>query len=111
MPTDLLLVYKAYQIVTLPNSIAEKLKANQDTEWGKPWSWYVKYATLFYCDGDGVEHEIDSDEVDTDYKEDEGQEWFDPKCNDTDDDSDDDSENEEELPGVNSNGDEDPKDT
>jgi hypothetical protein len=106
MPTDLILQYSAYQIITLPNKIAEKLKENKDTEWGKPWSWYVRFTVLFYYDGNGVKHEVDSEDCDTDYKEAEDYTWLDAKDNDTDDS--DDSESEEELPVA--SGDEDPKD-
>jgi hypothetical protein len=28
---------------------------------GKPWSWYIKWNTLYYLDAEGVEHEVESE--------------------------------------------------
>jgi len=94
MPTSLMLTYSATCEVVVPNEIAKKLQENENTEWGKPWSWYVKHATLYYCDEDGEGHRIEGDAFPVDYKHDGGQDWNDPDSSD--DESDDESESEPE---------------
>lgn len=37
----------------------------------------MKWATLYYCDGDKKEHEIEADAADPDYKRDDGLNWDD----------------------------------
>ena len=63
--------------IDVPSNIAKKLKENEDVKWGLPWSWYIKWATLYYCDGDGKECEIVGDTSDFDYKRDNGYDWDD----------------------------------
>ena len=63
--------------IDVPSDIAKKLKANEDLKWGEPWSWYIKWATLYYCDGDGKECEIKGDTSEFDYKRDSGYNWDD----------------------------------
>jgi hypothetical protein len=78
MPTTLALEYNIARYISVPNALAKKLKENEDVEWGEPWSWYVKYLTLYYCDGDKKKHEIQCCDDTFDYKRDDGQEWLDP---------------------------------
>jgi hypothetical protein len=75
MTTALNIQYNRTLVIDVPSDIAEKLKENEDTEWGLPWSWYIKYATLYYCDGDGKECEIEGDTSYFDYKDDDGYNW------------------------------------
>jgi hypothetical protein len=77
MPTPLVLEYSFSRIIDVPNELAKKLQENKDAEWGQPWSWYVKWATLYYCDGDKKEHEIEAYDGDADCKHDDGQNWED----------------------------------
>lgn len=79
MPTTLVLEYSCSRRINIPNELAEKLKENENAHWGEPWSWYVKWATLYYCDGDKKEHEINAEDGDVDYKRDDGQNWDDPE--------------------------------
>lgn len=83
MPTPLVLEYDYCKRIDVPNALAKKLKENENAEWGEPWSWYVKWATLHYCDGDKEEHKIDALEDDgPDCKRDNGQNWDDEEESD-----------------------------
>jgi hypothetical protein len=79
MPTPLVLDYSFSRIINVPNELAKKLKENENAHYGEPWSWYVKWATLYYCDGDKKEHEIEAQDGDADCKHDDGQNWDDPE--------------------------------
>jgi hypothetical protein len=48
----------------------------------------VKYATLYYCDGDKKVHKIESDEYHNDFKHDGGQSWDDAEESEDEDDAD-----------------------
>lgn len=74
-----MLEYTVTRQIDVPNEIAKKLKENENAPWGDPWSWYVKYATLYYCDEEGEEHEIQSDEYPNDLKHDGGKTWDEPE--------------------------------
>ena len=85
MPTPLVLEYNFTRTINVPNELAKKLKENENVAWGMPWSWYVKWATLYYCDGDKKEHEIEAGAAaDHDCKHDDDQTWEDPEESDTD---------------------------
>ena len=87
MPTPLVLEYNFYRKIDVPNELAKKLQENEEAKWGEPWSWYVKWATLYYCDGEKNEHEINAfDEDSPDCKHDNGQSWDDSEESEAEDD-------------------------
>jgi len=86
MPTPLVLEYNFCRRIDVPNELAKKLQENEEAKWGEPWSWYVKWATLYYCDGDKKEHEIYAlDFGGPDCKRHDGQNWDDEEESDDED--------------------------
>lgn len=61
MPTNLVLYYTFDRIIRIPTKIARLLQANENEPYGKPWTYYTKWATLYYIDGDGKEQEVRAD--------------------------------------------------
>ena len=77
--------YTAYSEFKIPKNIP--LLSTADNIPNTPWSWYIKWNTLFYIDGDGNEKEIDKRyEIEPDFKNPDNYESDDT---DTDSDSDD----------------------
>jgi len=78
MSSQLVLNYRVFRCILVPEELAKKLRENENTKYGLPYSWFVKWATLYYFDADGNEHEIEAedDPLDT-YKEADEMNWDD----------------------------------
>jgi hypothetical protein len=62
--TNLSLTYSVSRNFSIPDELAKKLQENKDAEYGLPYSWCIRWATLHYFDADCNEHEIEPDDDD-----------------------------------------------
>lgn len=62
LTTGLVLNYSISRLIRVPVELAKKLRENENTKYGLPYSWFVKWATLYYFDEDGNEHEIEAED-------------------------------------------------
>jgi hypothetical protein len=74
----LALNFSVCRTIIVPTELAKKLQENENTKYGLPYSWFVKWATLYYFDADGNEHEIEAEEDSPDtYKRADDMDWQD----------------------------------
>ena len=60
--TTTLINYAIYRCIRVPKELAKKLRENENTKYGLPYSWVLKRDTLYYFDADGNEHEIEAED-------------------------------------------------
>jgi hypothetical protein len=77
MTTSLVVYYAISRDIRVPKELAKKLRENENTEYGLPYSWFVKWATLYYFDADGNEHEIQAEDDNEGYKRADDMNWED----------------------------------
>jgi hypothetical protein len=55
----ILAIYKCYSEWKVPNNIPLlSNEENKKAKYGVPWSWFIKYDTLYYFDEEGNENEL-----------------------------------------------------
>jgi hypothetical protein len=77
MTTKFVIKYAIYRCIRVSKELAKKLRENENTKYGLPYSWWVKWATLYYFDEDGNVHEIYAEDDNEGYKRADDMNWED----------------------------------
>jgi hypothetical protein len=67
MPRALISTANSYFVWNFPKQLLS-IEDNKQAKYGTPWSWFVKYDTLYYFDGEEQEHEIQGQLSEADHK-------------------------------------------
>jgi hypothetical protein len=77
MTTKFVIKYAIYRCIRVSKELAKKLRENENTEYGLPYSWVLKSDTLYYFDADGNKHEIEAEDDNEGYEKAEDIFWED----------------------------------